>query len=200
MTDWKTRTKLVHEGTRRSQYGEMAEAIFLTQGFVYPTAEDAEARFVKAGEDEFIYARYGNPTTRMFEERIAAHEGLGERVDVGRARHLAQVGTRHRLAPVEAQLELIGPELGTDPGDDENVKEEQQGQQETRHEGAGEQLAHGHPCGHCIDDEDYARGDQRGQTATGAYAAEGDALGIPPFDGYPFDDGIGVIIRNKSSA
>ncbi|WP_431299129.1 O-succinylhomoserine sulfhydrylase [Tabrizicola sp. BL-A-41-H6] len=73
--DWKTRTKLVHEGTRRSQYGEMAEAIFLTQGFVYPDAESAEARFIKAGEDEFIYARYGNPTTRMFEERIAALEG-----------------------------------------------------------------------------------------------------------------------------
>jgi O-succinylhomoserine sulfhydrylase len=73
--DWKTRTSLVHEGSRRSQYGEMAEAIFLTQGFVYPTAEAAEARFVKAGEDEFIYARYGNPTTRMFEERVAAVEG-----------------------------------------------------------------------------------------------------------------------------
>jgi O-succinylhomoserine sulfhydrylase len=73
--DWKTRTQLVHEGSRRSQYGEMAEAIFLTQGFVYPTAEAAEARFLKAGNDEFIYARYGNPTTRMFEERIAAIEG-----------------------------------------------------------------------------------------------------------------------------
>ena len=73
--DWKTRTKLVHEGSRRSQYGEMAEAIFLTQGFAYPTAESAESRFVQAGEDEFIYARYGNPTTRMFEDRIAALEG-----------------------------------------------------------------------------------------------------------------------------
>ncbi len=73
--DWNTRTKLVHEGSRRSQYGEMAEAIFLTQGFVYPDAETAEARFIKAGEDEFIYARYGNPTTRMFEERIASLEG-----------------------------------------------------------------------------------------------------------------------------
>lgn len=73
--DWKTRTQLVHEGSRRSQYGEMAEAIFLTQGFVYPTAEAAEARFIKTAEDEFIYARYGNPTTRMFEERIAALEG-----------------------------------------------------------------------------------------------------------------------------
>ncbi|MGL6209920.1 MAG: O-succinylhomoserine sulfhydrylase [Paracoccaceae bacterium] len=75
MDGWKTRTQLVHEGSRRSQYGEMAEAIFLTQGFVYETAEQAEARFQKAGEDEFIYARYGNPTTRMFEERIAALEG-----------------------------------------------------------------------------------------------------------------------------
>ncbi len=75
MTDWKTRTKLVHEGSRRSQYGEMAEAIFLTQGFAYESAESAEARFVKAGDDEFIYARYGNPTTRMFEERIAGLEG-----------------------------------------------------------------------------------------------------------------------------
>ena len=73
--DWKTRTQLVHEGSRRSQYGEMAEAIFLTQGFAYDSAEQAEARFIKAGEDEFIYARYGNPTVRMFEERIAAIEG-----------------------------------------------------------------------------------------------------------------------------
>ncbi len=72
---WQTRTKLVHSGTRRSQYGEVAEAIFLTQGFVYDSAEAAEARFLDAGEDEFIYARYGNPTVRMFEERIAALEG-----------------------------------------------------------------------------------------------------------------------------
>jgi O-succinylhomoserine sulfhydrylase len=73
--DWNTRTKLVHGGIRRSQYGEVAEAIFLTQGFVYESAEQAEARFVKAGPDEFIYARYGNPTVRMFEDRIAALEG-----------------------------------------------------------------------------------------------------------------------------
>ncbi|MWP37530.1 O-succinylhomoserine sulfhydrylase [Rhodobacter sphaeroides] len=73
--DWKTRTQLVHGGSRRSQYGEMAEAIFLTQGFVYDSAEQAEARFIETGADEFIYARYGNPTTRMFEERIAAVEG-----------------------------------------------------------------------------------------------------------------------------
>ncbi|MBS0126565.1 O-succinylhomoserine sulfhydrylase [Thetidibacter halocola] len=69
------RTNLVHGGTRRSQWGEVSEAIFLTQGFVYDTAEAAEARFIKAGDDEFIYARYGNPTVRMFEERIALLEG-----------------------------------------------------------------------------------------------------------------------------
>ena len=75
MTDWNTRTKLVHSGIRRSQYGEVAEALYLTQGFVYDTAEQAEARFISSGDDEFIYARYGNPTVRMFEERIAAIEG-----------------------------------------------------------------------------------------------------------------------------
>jgi O-succinylhomoserine sulfhydrylase len=73
--DWKPRTRAVHGGTRRSQYGEVSEAIFLTQGFVYDTAEAAEARFIEAGPDEFIYARYGNPTVAMFEERIAGLEG-----------------------------------------------------------------------------------------------------------------------------
>ncbi len=75
MTDRKTRTRLVHDGIRRSQYGEIAEALFLTQGFVYPSAEAAEQRFVSSGDDEFIYARYGNPTTRMFEDRMASIEG-----------------------------------------------------------------------------------------------------------------------------
>ena len=74
-TDWKTRTKLVHEGVRRSQFNEMSEAIFLTQGFVYDSAEQAEARFINSDPNEFIYARYGNPTTRTFEERVAALEG-----------------------------------------------------------------------------------------------------------------------------
>ncbi|CAM3138264.1 O-succinylhomoserine sulfhydrylase [Paracoccus aminovorans] len=69
------RTRAVHHGIRRSQYGEMAEALFLTQGFSYDSAEQAEARFIKTGPDEFIYARYGNPTSRMFEDRIADLEG-----------------------------------------------------------------------------------------------------------------------------
>ncbi len=73
--EWSARTRLVHGGARRSQYGETSEAIFLTQGFVYPDAETAEARFIQSGPDEFIYARYGNPTVRMFEERMTVLEG-----------------------------------------------------------------------------------------------------------------------------
>ncbi|MEM7525202.1 MAG: O-succinylhomoserine sulfhydrylase [Pseudomonadota bacterium] len=68
------RTRMVHEGGERSRHGEMSEALYLTQGFAYPDAEAAEARF-KGEDDGFIYARYGNPTVRMFEERIAALEG-----------------------------------------------------------------------------------------------------------------------------
>ena len=73
--DWHESTRAVHAGTRRSQYGEVSESIFMTQGFVYDSAEQAEARFESIGEDEFIYARYGNPTVAMFEDRIAALEG-----------------------------------------------------------------------------------------------------------------------------
>jgi len=72
---WNKRTSAVHGGTKRSQWGEVSEAIFLTQGFVYDSAEAAAARFEDAGPDEFIYARYGNPTVAMFEERIAGLEG-----------------------------------------------------------------------------------------------------------------------------
>ncbi|MFG1306890.1 O-succinylhomoserine sulfhydrylase [Xanthobacter autotrophicus] len=67
-------TRLVHGGTTRSPYGETSEALFLTQGFVYDNAESCEARF--KGEDPgFVYSRYGNPTTAMFEARMALLEG-----------------------------------------------------------------------------------------------------------------------------
>jgi O-succinylhomoserine sulfhydrylase len=67
-------TELVHAGTLRSQFAETSEALFLTQGFVYPNAEAAEARF--KGEDPgFVYSRYANPTVAMFEARMAALEG-----------------------------------------------------------------------------------------------------------------------------
>lgn len=72
--DWHPDTLLVHGGTTRSPFGETSEAIFLTQGFVYGTAEAAEARF--NGEDPgFVYSRYANPTVAMFEARMAALEG-----------------------------------------------------------------------------------------------------------------------------
>lgn len=67
-------TNAVHGGTLRSQFGETSEAMFLTQGYVYPDAEAAEARF--KGEDPgFVYSRYANPTVAMFEERMCLLEG-----------------------------------------------------------------------------------------------------------------------------
>lgn len=70
----KPQTALVHGGTTRSQHGETSEAIYLTQGFVYETAEAAEARF-KGEAPGFIYSRYANPTVDMFERRMCALEG-----------------------------------------------------------------------------------------------------------------------------
>jgi O-succinylhomoserine sulfhydrylase len=74
LTKARPATQLVHGGTLRSQFGEMSEALFLTQGFVYETMEDAEARF-KGDNPGFIYSRYSNPTVSMFEERMALLEG-----------------------------------------------------------------------------------------------------------------------------
>ncbi len=71
---WREATKLVHGGTLRSQFGETSEAIFLTQGFVYDSAEAAEARF-KGEAPGFVYSRYSNPTIAMFEERMCLLEG-----------------------------------------------------------------------------------------------------------------------------
>ncbi|WP_062304251.1 O-succinylhomoserine sulfhydrylase [Demequina subtropica] len=67
-------TLAVHAGLHRSQFEEMSEPIYMTQGYVYPTAREAEAAF--AGEIErYQYSRYANPTVTMFEERLAAIEG-----------------------------------------------------------------------------------------------------------------------------
>ena len=67
-------TLLVHGGTLRSQFAETSEALFLTQGYVYATAEQAEERF-KSEQGGFIYSRYANPTVAMFEERVRLLEG-----------------------------------------------------------------------------------------------------------------------------
>lgn len=71
---WGVNTTLVHGGITRSQFGETSEALYLTQGFVYDTAESAEARF-KGDEEGFIYSRYANPTVHMFEQRMCLLEG-----------------------------------------------------------------------------------------------------------------------------
>ena len=72
--DYALQTLMVHEGSVRSAHGETSEALYLTQGFVYSSAEEAAARF--AGEVEgYVYSRYGNPTVAMFEARMAALEG-----------------------------------------------------------------------------------------------------------------------------
>jgi O-succinylhomoserine sulfhydrylase len=71
---WQAETISVRSGLDRSEFGETAEAIYLTSGFVYDSAEAAEARF-KGEEPGFIYSRYGNPTVRMFEQRLAALDG-----------------------------------------------------------------------------------------------------------------------------
>ena len=71
---WRPATRLVRGGLNRSQFDETSEALYLTQGYVYDSAEQAEAAF--NGEvDHYIYSRYGNPTVRMFEERLAQLEG-----------------------------------------------------------------------------------------------------------------------------
>ncbi|HLY55195.1 MAG TPA: O-succinylhomoserine sulfhydrylase [Stellaceae bacterium] len=74
LTDLDPETLLVRGGLDRSPFGETAEALYLSSGFVYDSAEAAEARF-KGDEPGFIYSRYGNPTIRMFEQRLAALEG-----------------------------------------------------------------------------------------------------------------------------
>ena len=70
-------TRLIHEGMTRSQFGETSEAIYLTSGFVYDTAERAEARFRgdEGEQGQYIYSRYGNPSVSLFEERLRLVEG-----------------------------------------------------------------------------------------------------------------------------
>ncbi|TSE21444.1 O-succinylhomoserine sulfhydrylase [Tepidimonas alkaliphilus] len=67
-------TAAVRVAVPRSPYGENAEALFLTSGYVQPSAEAAAARFA-GDEDGYTYGRYGNPTTASFEQRLAALEG-----------------------------------------------------------------------------------------------------------------------------
>jgi O-succinylhomoserine sulfhydrylase len=95
---YRPETRLVHSGTIRSEFGETSEALFLTQGYVYDSAEQCEARF--KGEDPgYIYSRYSNPTIAMFERRMIELEGA----EAGRstATGMAAVTTA-MLAPLKA--------------------------------------------------------------------------------------------------
>jgi O-succinylhomoserine sulfhydrylase len=71
---YRPETRLVHGGTLRSQFGETSEALFLTQGYVYDTAEQCAARFANA-DPGYIYSRFSNPTVAMFEQRMLELEG-----------------------------------------------------------------------------------------------------------------------------
>jgi O-succinylhomoserine sulfhydrylase len=71
---WRPDTIAVRGGLNRSNFDETAEALYLTSGFVYASAEQAEAAF-KDEVEHFIYSRYGNPTVTMFEERLCQLEG-----------------------------------------------------------------------------------------------------------------------------
>ncbi|WP_045837437.1 O-succinylhomoserine sulfhydrylase [Hyphomicrobium sp. 99] len=74
---WRPATALVHGGITRSEWGETSEALHLTQGFVYKSAEQAEARF-KQEDPGYQYTRFGNPTISMFEDRLKIFEGAEE--------------------------------------------------------------------------------------------------------------------------
>lgn len=72
--NWKKQTQLVRGGLDRSPNRETSEALYMTSGYVYENAEEAEAAF-RGDTDRFVYSRYGNPTVRMLEERLAILEG-----------------------------------------------------------------------------------------------------------------------------
>ncbi len=95
---YRPETRLVHAGTIRSEFGETSEALFLTQGYVYDSAEQCEARF-KGDDPGYIYSRYSNPTIAMFERRMIELEGA----EAGRstATGMAAVTTA-MLAPLKA--------------------------------------------------------------------------------------------------
>lgn len=71
---WRPETRAVRAGTWRSEHGETSEALFLTSGYTYDSAETVAARFMGEAEG-MVYSRMQNPTTQMLEERIASMEG-----------------------------------------------------------------------------------------------------------------------------
>jgi O-succinylhomoserine sulfhydrylase len=74
LPEWGLATQMVHGGTIRSQHAETAETIYMTSGYIYQSAEEAEAAFDNS-RPRYVYGRFGNPTVSMFEERMALLEG-----------------------------------------------------------------------------------------------------------------------------
>ncbi len=74
MKNKKILTNLIRGGLQRSNFSETSESLFLTSGFVYKTAEDAEKSF-KEEKERFMYSRFGNPTVDTFQKRMALLEG-----------------------------------------------------------------------------------------------------------------------------
>ena len=74
VSKWRTQTRAVRGGQIRSNFDETSEALFLTSGYAYASAEEAEATF-KGESNHYQYSRFGNPTVTMFENRLAALEG-----------------------------------------------------------------------------------------------------------------------------
>ena len=74
MSELRPDTLAIRGGLARSEFDETSEGLFLTSGYVYSSAQEAEAAF-KGEIDRFVYSRYGNPTVRMFEERMRLLEG-----------------------------------------------------------------------------------------------------------------------------
>src|SRR5438552_17016158 len=104
---YRPETRLVHAGALRSQFGETSEALFLTQGFVYDTAEQCEARF-KGESSGFLYSRFSNPNISMFERRMIELEGAAA------ARATASgmaAGTTAALAPLRAGDHVAAAEV-----------------------------------------------------------------------------------------
>ena len=98
-------TRLVHGGALRSQFEETSEALFLTQGYLYDTMAEAEARF-KGDAPGFIYSRFANPTVAMFEKRMALFEGA-DFVTPEQIQSLAVPVIAHRLM-LEPQARFSG--------------------------------------------------------------------------------------------
>lgn len=101
---WQRQTQMVRAGMMRSDFGEMAEALYLTSGFSYETAEEAEARFEGKAEG-FTYSRQTNPNLTMLEERMAVLEGA----EVGRATGTGMAAmTASLLAGLKAGDHVLG--------------------------------------------------------------------------------------------